>query len=206
MAAIAIASLGHPLTAVTLRYWVDSCTRPETGCRNSDPELAEWALAAWQAASDGKLAFAKAADAASARIRIHWVSGRDGLYGEAVGGDVYVRPEPGEGLLRESITYLTCLHETGHALGLSHTADFADIMYSFQFGGDIAEYFGRYRRKLTRREDIRKHPGMSSEDKRRLIELLLSDRGDHRPRGLPSKPQAAVRNVINIANGAVKSG
>jgi len=52
-------------------------------------------------------------------------------------------------LWRESIVYLTCLHETGHALGLAHTADFADIMYSFQFGGDIPDYFGRYRRILA---------------------------------------------------------
>jgi predicted Zn-dependent protease len=94
------------------------------------------------------------------------------MYGEAVGGDVYVRPEPGDGLLREAIVYLTCLHETGHALGLSHTAEFADIMYNFQFGGDIEEYFGRYRRRLSRREDIRKNSGMSEEDKQRLKRLF----------------------------------
>ncbi|MGI8743295.1 MAG: hypothetical protein ACR2NN_12140 [Bryobacteraceae bacterium] len=52
--------------------------------------------------------------------------------------------------------YLTCLHETGHALELPHTADFEDIMYSFQFGGNIPEYFGRYRRKLKLRGDIRR--------------------------------------------------
>jgi len=160
------------LSAVTLSYWVDPCIKPDTGCRVSDPELARWALEAWQSASDGKLTFEKAAEPSRAKIRIHWVTARDGLYGEAVGGDVYVRPEPGEGLLRETITYLTCLHETGHALGLSHTADFADIMYSFQFGGDITEYFGRYRRKLTRREDIRKNSGMSLEDKRSLLKAL----------------------------------
>jgi hypothetical protein len=100
------------------------------------------------------------------------VTPREGLYGEAVGGDVYVRPDGGEGLLRETITYLTCLHETGHALGLSHTAEFADIMYNFQFGGDIAEYFGRYRRKLSKREDIRKNSGLSASDRERLGKLL----------------------------------
>ena len=40
-------------------------------------------------------------------------------------------------LLRDSIVYLTCLHESGHALGLPHTAAFADIMYTFRYGGDI---------------------------------------------------------------------
>jgi len=155
-----------------LTYWIDLCTDQETGCRATDTELAQWALEAWQRASEGKLTFVKASDRSQAQIRVHWVGAREGLYGEAVGGDVYVRPDAGEGLLREAVVYLTCLHESGHALGLSHTADFADIMYSFQFGGDIEEYFARYRRKLSRREDIRKNPGMSPEDKRRLLKLF----------------------------------
>ena len=159
------------LRAITLRYWIDPC-KPEAGCRLADPELAQWALEAWQTASEGKLKLERSSEPAKAQIRIHGVSAREGLYGEAVGGDVYVRPEGGEGLMRETIVYLTCLHETGHALGLSHTADFADIMYSFQYGGDIGEYFARYRRRLERREDIRKNSGMSEADRRRLIRLL----------------------------------
>lgn len=134
--------------------------------------MAQWALEAWQAASSGKLTFEKASEPAKAQIRIHWVTVREGLYGEAVGGDVYVRPDPGEGLLRETVVYLTCLHETGHALGLSHTANFADIMYSFQYGGDIQEYFDRYRRRIVRREDIRKNSAVSPEDRRRLLEMI----------------------------------
>jgi len=78
----------------------------------------------------------------------------------------------GDRLLRDAIVYLTCLHETGHALGLSHTAVFADIMYSFQYGGDIEEYFGRYRRKLETRGDIAKNSGMSGADRARVIEIL----------------------------------
>ena len=74
-------------------------------------------------------------------------------------------------LLRDAIVYLTCLHETGHALGLAHTAAFDDIMYSFQFGGDIAEYFGRYRRQLSARADIHKHAGMSDADRKHLAAL-----------------------------------
>jgi hypothetical protein len=50
-------------------------------------------------------------------------------------------------------------------------------MYSFQFGGDIDEYFGRYRRKLTTREDIRKNSGMSAADRDALFESI--------PKGVP---------------------
>ena len=125
------------------------------------------------------------ADREQAHIRINWVAGTEGLFGETRsievngerGAEVYVRPAvvpPGEKdrVLRDAIVYLTCLHEIGHALGLQHTANFADIMYSFQYGGNIPEYFGRYRRLLASRADIRKHPGLSADDRRRLAELF----------------------------------
>jgi hypothetical protein len=168
--------------AATLRYWVEPCTRTATGCRAGDPELAQWAMEAWQAASGGKLTLEKTANREKAHIRIFWAGGRDGLYGEARpimvegirGAEVFVLPEAGSGddpLLRETIVYLSCLHESGHALGLEHTAAFADIMYSFQYGGDIPEYFARYRRLLSERADIRKHSGISADDKKRLVSL-----------------------------------
>ena len=170
-------NVGH---AATLHYWVEPCTNPETGCQTGDPELAEWALQAWQAATAGKLNFAKSADVEHAQIRVYWANGNQGLYGEARpivvngirGAAVYVLPPadaPQDPLLRDTIVYLTCLHESGHALGLAHTAAFADIMYSFQYGGDIPEYFGRYRRQLSTRADIRKHSGMSEQDRKRLL-------------------------------------
>ena len=80
----------------------------------------------------------------------------------------------GDPLMRDAIVYLTCLHESGTRWGLSHTADFADIMYSFQFGGDIDEYFGRYRRRLEMRGDIEKNSGMSEQDRERLLEILTN--------------------------------
>jgi hypothetical protein len=175
--------LATALEAATLRYWVEPCTHPESGCRRDDPELAQWAMEAWQTASGGALHLEKTADRAQAHIRVNWVTGSDGLYGETRridvngerGAEVYVLPtvvptgEKDE-LLRDAIVYLTCLHETGHALGLDHTANFADIMYSFQYGGDIPEYFGRYRRLLESRGDIRKHSGMSPADRQRVAE------------------------------------
>src|SRR5260370_41078562 len=54
---------------------------------------------------------------------------------ESMGEDI-ARRARGDMLLRDSIVYLTCLHELGHALGLVHTRDFRDIMYYFGYGGD----------------------------------------------------------------------
>jgi hypothetical protein len=168
--------------AASLRYWVEPCAKPQSGCHAGDPQLAQWALEAWQAATAGKLTLEKAPTVEKAQIRVYWAGVNQGLYGEARpilvdgirGAEVYVLPPadtPGDSLLRETIVYLTCLHETGHALGLRHTAAFPDIMYNFQFGGDIPEYFGRYRRQLSVREDIRKHAGMSPDDRQRILEL-----------------------------------
>lgn len=166
-----------------LRYWISPCPAGEdTGCQATDSELAQWALEAWQAASDGKLVLQPVAEPEKAHIRLYWAGGRSGLYGEARpivvdgvrGAEVYVLPAVAgdrDPLLRDVIVYLTCLHETGHALGLPHTAAFADIMYNFQYGGDITEYFGRYRRQLAARSDIRKHSGISPADRKQLMDL-----------------------------------
>jgi hypothetical protein len=168
----------------TLKYWVEACTKAENGCKAGDPELAQWAMEAWQSASGGKLTLQRTSEREQAHIRIYWANGRDGLYGETrpiqVGGvrgaEVYVLPPAAnaadaDALLRETVLYLTCLHESGHALGLDHTAAFADIMYNFQYGGDIAEYFGRYRRQLSVRDEIRRHLGISADDRRHLLEI-----------------------------------
>jgi hypothetical protein len=162
------AALVNAAGAGDLRYWVEPCQRAETGCKAADSDLAQWAMEAWQQASGGKLKVARTTNKESGQIRFYWITTREGLFGETRGGDIYVRPEPGEGLLRDTVVYLTCLHESGHALGLRHTAEFADIMYNFQFGGDIAEYFGRYQRLLTKREDIRKISAISPNDKKQL--------------------------------------
>lgn len=176
--------IGVACAAQKYSYWVEPCPRAGQACQTNDPELADWAFRAWQQASEGALAFNRVQDSRQARIRLFWASAEQGLYGETrsvlVEGkpawDVYVLPAPlplnGDQLLRDAIVYLTCLHETGHALGLAHTAVFDDIMYSFQYGGDIPEYFGRYRRKLEGREDIRKNSGMSDADRKHLLDAL----------------------------------
>lgn len=187
--AIGVVAISLKAAPEKYTYWVEPCTDPASMCQPDDPQLAQWAFEAWQKASDGKLEFTRVSDRDRARIRLYWASAAKGLYGETrpayfnghqLGAEVYVLPSPlptnGDRLLRDAIVYLTCLHESGHALGLTHTAVFADIMYSFQFGGDIDEYFGRYRRKLTARADIAKNSGMSPADRARLLEILSEPR------------------------------
>jgi hypothetical protein len=180
--------------AETFTYWIETCTKAEAECEPADEQLAEWALLAWQRASDGNLTFVKS-PLSKARIRLYWASsGNQGLYGEAreihvngkVGAEVDIRPNlhalghkvEGAGsrdrLFRHSIVYITCLHEIGHALGMAHTKSFTDIMYSFEFGGNILEYFGRYRRKVQSREDIRYLSALSSDDERRLLSIYAN--------------------------------
>jgi hypothetical protein len=166
-----------------------------TGYQPGDRELAAWALAAWQRVAGPGLRFA-AAPEERALLRVYWADPADGQYGEmvpfAIGGErgarLYIRPDTGalgpdiarqsrrDPLLRDSIVYLTCVHEIGHALGLRHTDDFADIMYSFQYGGDIVEYFMRYRRRIRSRGDIATTSGVSAGDAEHLHALYGSSR------------------------------
>ncbi len=168
-------------------YWVDPCTdraAQATGCLPGDPELAKWAFEAWARESGGGLTFTRSDTEAHAQIRLRWAGGQGSLYGETQpitvdgkpGAIIYVLPETGrpggDPLLRETMVYLTCVHETGHALGLRHTAAFADIMYNFRYGGDLVEYFARYRRLLKTRNDIAKHAGVSEADRSALKGVL----------------------------------
>jgi hypothetical protein len=149
-----------------------------------DRELAEFAFDAWSRESGRKLKFARATDASRALFRLQWVSPGEGRFGETQ--RIYVGGKPGavvyvsiagdgmgeplatmvsrDRLLRDTIVYLTCVHEIGHAIGLQHTRNFADIMYSFAYGGDIVNYFNRYRNNLKTRSDITRFSGLSPND------------------------------------------
>lgn len=156
--------------------------------RETDRELADWALSAWERAADGLLSLVPGTED-DAVLRVYWVPAAAGQYGEMrpifingrpAGAEVYIRPDTDslgpeiggrareDELFRDTIVYLTCLHEIGHALGLAHTADFDDVMYSFTFGGDIPAFFGRYRDQLSTRADIQKVSGLSAGDVARL--------------------------------------
>ena len=157
------------------------------GYHSSDRELAQWALQAWQKSAANGIRFTASAES-SALIRVYWAGPEGGEFGETrpilVGGKegaaVFIRPDidslgpeiarraTADALLRDSIVYLTCVHELGHALGLAHTRDFHDIMYYFGFGGDVVDYFGRYRSQIHTRNDIATVSGLSEGDVNRI--------------------------------------
>jgi hypothetical protein len=175
-------------------YFIAEGSKRAVGYRPGDRELALWALQAWQRSAESSLQF-EAASESAALIRLYWAEPGGGEYGETQpllvngkrGAAVFIRPDMEslgpdiarrtreDDLLRESIVYLTCLHEFGHALGLDHTRNFADIMYFFGYGGDISAYFGRYRTQIHARSDIASASGLSDGDVKRIRAIYLRE-------------------------------
>lgn len=169
--------------SVPITYFIADGS-PESGFEEGDRTLAEWALEAWARQATPALDVAPGPEA-SATIRVYWVPAGTGLYGEmrrrpgegGLAADVFVSPDmDGLGpdiaqngwldpLFRDSVVYLTCVHELGHAFGLPHTSAFADIMYSFQYGGEFVAYFMRFREQLEVREDIPEASPFSDADR-----------------------------------------
>ena len=72
--------------------------------------------------------------------------------------------------MRDVVLYYVCLHEVGHALGLSHSDNARDIMWPGANGVTLPIY-DRYRHPLMTRDDIPRMSWLSHDDIARVKAL-----------------------------------
>ena len=174
-----VAHAAHWAPGAVIRVWVDPMRAPSGG-----EMLVERAMQTWTAAADGRFRLERIATREEAAIRVHFFA-RDWRYGMTqarpdpatgliVEAEVVVAADPaGDALDRQIVVYLTALHELGHAIGLSHSADINDIMFVFRLPGDGERFFGAYRKRLRSFDDVgaTRATGLSAEDVRLLRSL-----------------------------------
>ena len=156
-----------------------------------DDELATWALEEWERSSAGVLRFTRveredeallvfswlpwAEDAALGRMDPATVNGRDRASITVRPDESRFRPSIKRGvredpLLRDVVLYYVCLHEIGHALGLSHSDNPLDVMWPGNNGVTLPVY-ERYRHHLQTRDDIPRTAWLSAHDLDRFREI-----------------------------------